>query len=252
MLSVFGILTITVLFTGIAWSRFREEDVKVMQIDTYHQRRWYVYGQLENETDITAEKIVTRAKPLPGVIEQGNEDKKIRFYVTNGPAVDKYNTTDLTYSIHILVTNTLKPEELDFVLRYTDTDGTQKAINATAVRITQDDPLYKSIGDGYIYKFIVEKEVELVNPAPAVDTPVTMEETGEGTEGIPGESTGENDGEIAGDDENTGNTVIVTEEFKAVLGHGELKYHTYDLQIVGQPDAGLLEIEITEIIANAN
>lgn len=224
LISLFGIMGITLLFTGIAWSRFSAEDKKIMHIDTYHQRRWYVFGQLEDETDISAEKIVTEAGSLPGVIQQANENKNVRFYVTNGPRKDRFNSTDLVYNIQVLVTNTLKPEEIDFVLGYTDTEGQHKAVTAIPVRITEDDPLYKSIGDGYVYKFMVERDVQVIQT-----------ENGQ---------TGEGDSST-----DTGTTATVKEEFTAVLPAGSLNYQAYDLQIVGQPQAGLMEIEIIEVSA---
>lgn len=224
MISVFGILVITILFTGIAWSRFREEETKIMRVETYHQRRWYLYGQMEDDTDITAEKIVSQAPNLPGVIEQGAEDKKIRFYVVNGNAKDKYNDSDMTYSIRVLVTSTLNPGDLTFILQHLESNTTMTAV---PTQITQEDPLYKSIGEGYIYEFFVEA------PSDQTQTDVTEEtetDTGAGTE------------TETGDD-----TTAKPAEYTAVLKGKELSFHSYDLQIVGQPDAGLLEIEITEI-----
>lgn len=211
MVSVFGILLIAILFTGIAWGRFREEETKIMRVETYHQRKWYLYGQLEDATDITAEKIVSQAPSLPGVIEQGSEDKKIRFYVVNGNAADKYNESDVTYSVRVLVTSTLNPNELTFILQHLESNTTMTAV---PTQITQDDPLYKSIGEGYIYEFFVE---------------------------IPSDQT-ETDAETE-----TGSAATEQAQYTAVLKGGKLSYHSYDLQIVGQPDAGLLEIEIIEV-----
>ena len=217
MLSVIGIMIITVTITGIAWSRFREEDVKIMQIETYHQRKWYMFGRLETPGEVTAEKIVTEAGSLPGVIEQDNLNKKISFYITNGPAVGKFANDDFTYSIEVLVTNTLNPTDLVLMLRYKDeATGEQKAIMATPFRIGPEDPLYKSIGDGYVYKFYVDKPVSSVNA----------------------------DGSTI--------TTYIKEEFTAVLAGKGLNYHGYDLQIVGQPEAGLLEIEVIEIAQEQN
>ena len=217
MLSIIGILVITVTITGIAWSRFREEDVKIMQIETYHQRKWYMFGRLETPGEVTAERIVTEAGSLPGVIEQDNLNKKISFYITNGPEAGKFAKEDLTYSMEVLVTNTLNPTDLVLMLRYKDeATEEQKAIIATPFRIGPEDPLYKSIGDGYVYKFFVDKPVTSVN--------------GDGT------------------------TVTTYEkaEFTAVLPGKSLNYHGYDLQIVGQPEAGLLEIEVIEITQAQN
>ena len=228
MVSVFGILLITILFTGIAWGRFREEETKIMRVETYHQRRWYLYGQMADDTNVTAEKIVSQAPSLPGVIEQGAEDKKIRFYVVNGNAKDKYNDSDMTYSIRVLVTSTLNPGDLTLILQHLESNTTMTAV---PTQITQENPLYKSIGEGYIYEFFVE------TPS---DQPQTDETEGTGTE-----INTETDNET-GTDTDTDATAKPT-EYTAVLKGKELSFHSYDLQIVGQPDAGLLEIEITEI-----
>ena len=76
-------------------------------------------------------------------------------------------------------------------------------------RIKEGDILYNTIGDGWIYEFYITETV------------------------TDGESVTE-----------------IEREYTATLPEGTaetpLHMHTYDLQIVGQAEAGLLEIEIIE------
>ncbi len=234
LLSLIGvfIMVLTMLAVmGVAWARFSEEDKKIMRIETYHDRQWYIYGgdYSAGDADEILPETVIANEVLPGVIEWNDNERRIRFHVTNGKKADSYGKEDFSYSIWVLVTNTLKPTDLTLMLQYYEGD-TVKSITAEPERITEDSQLYKSIGDGWIYKFYVDATV----------TDTTQNNTQTQTEVTEGT------GDTGTGDTAQGTTTPARAEFVDTLKGGQLSMNTYDLSIIGQAEAGLLEIEIIE------
>ena len=89
-------------------------------------------------------------------------EQRIRFYVTNGNSPNKYGEQDFIYSIRVIVTNTLKPSDVEVYLEYKENDEL-KTISSAAEKIEAGSELYMSVGEGWIYYFNVDDQREFEN-----------------------------------------------------------------------------------------